>query len=139
MGKKSDLSAFDRGLVVGARRAGLSVSETAELLGFSRTTVSRVFTEWREKEKTSSERHFCGRKRLVNEKGQRRMARLVQADRKATVTEITMRYNSGVQKSISERTARRTLKLMGYSGSTPVSQVQELQATMDTDSPQMDS
>lgn len=72
-------------------------------------------------------------------RGQRRTARLVQADRKATVTEITMLYNSGELKGISERTARRTLKLMGYSGSTPVSQVQEMQAAMSTGSPQLDN
>ena len=42
MGKKGDLRDFERGLVVGARRAGLSISETADLLGFSRTTISRV-------------------------------------------------------------------------------------------------
>ncbi len=42
MGKKGDLSDFERGMVVGARRAGLSISETADLLGFSHTTISRV-------------------------------------------------------------------------------------------------
>ena len=42
MWKKGDLSDFERGLVVSARRAGLSISETADLLGFSRTTISRV-------------------------------------------------------------------------------------------------
>ena len=47
------------------------------------------------------------------------MARLVQDDRKATVTEITTRYNQGMQKSISERTTRRTLKQMGYSSRRP--------------------
>ncbi len=35
MGKKEDLSDFERGMVVGARRAGLSISQTADLLGFS--------------------------------------------------------------------------------------------------------
>ncbi len=40
MGKKGDLCDFERGTVVGARRAGLSISKTADLLGFSRTTVS---------------------------------------------------------------------------------------------------
>ena len=50
---------------------------------------------------------------LVNERGQRRRARLVEADRKVTVTQITTRYNSGMQKSISERV--KTSKWIGYS------------------------
>jgi len=32
-----------RGMVVGARRAGLSISQSAQLLGFSHTTISRVY------------------------------------------------------------------------------------------------
>ncbi len=51
MGKKGDLSDFEREMVVGARRAGLSISKTADLLRFSRTTISRVYREWFEKEK----------------------------------------------------------------------------------------
>ena len=43
MGKTKDLSAFELGMVVGARHTGLSVSRTAMLLGFSRSTVSRVY------------------------------------------------------------------------------------------------
>ena len=85
----------------------LSISETADLLGFSRITISRVTGRW------------AGRKCLVDARGQRRMARLVQDDRKAAVTEITTRYNQGMQKSISERTTRRTLKQMGYSSRRP--------------------
>ncbi len=50
---------------------------------------------------------------------QRRMGRLVRDERKATVTQITTRYNQGIQNTISERTTRRTLKQMGYSSRRP--------------------
>ncbi len=119
MGKKGDLSDFERGMVVGARGAGLSISKTADLLGFSRTTISRVNREWTEKEKISSERQLCGRKCLVDVRGQRRMGRLVRDDKKATVTQITTRYNQGMQNTISERTTLRTLKQIGYSSRRP--------------------
>ncbi len=51
MGKKGDLSDFERGMVVGARRAGLSISKTADLLESSHTTISKVYREWSEKRK----------------------------------------------------------------------------------------
>ena len=49
MGKKDDLSDFECGMVVGTRWTGLITSETADLLGFSRTTISRVYKEWSKK------------------------------------------------------------------------------------------
>jgi len=43
------------------------------------------------------------------------MGRLIQVDRRATLTEITTRYNRGMQQSICEATTRTTLRGMGYS------------------------
>lgn len=43
MGKTKDLTEFERGMVVGARRLGFSISKTANVLDFSHATVSRVF------------------------------------------------------------------------------------------------
>jgi hypothetical protein len=54
MGKTSDLSAFERGMVVSARRGSSSILETSGLLGFSCTTVSRVRREgWTNKHPVS--------------------------------------------------------------------------------------
>ncbi len=47
------------------------------------------------------------------------MDRLVRDDRKATLTQITTRYNQGMQNTISGRTTRRTLKQMGSSSRKP--------------------
>ncbi len=82
MGKKGDLSDFERGMVVGARRACSCVDENALLM-------SEVRGEWADW--------------------------LVRDERKATVTQITTRYNQGMHNAFSERTTRRTLKQMGYS------------------------
>ncbi len=43
MGKKVGLSDFECGMVVGARQADLSISKTADLLGYSHTNLG--FTE----------------------------------------------------------------------------------------------
>ncbi len=66
MGSKGHLSDIECGMVVCARRADLNIKKTADLLGFSRTTISRVYRERSEKEKISSERQFCGRKCLAD-------------------------------------------------------------------------
>ncbi len=44
---------------------------------------------------------------------------MVRDDRKATVTQITARYNQGMKNTISEHTTRRTLKQMSYSSRRP--------------------
>lgn len=51
--RKGDLSEYKRGMVVCARQAALSVSETTDLLGVSNTTISQVYRGCFKKEKIS--------------------------------------------------------------------------------------
>ncbi len=53
-----------------------------------------------------------GRKCLVDVRGQRRMGRLVRDDRKATVTQISTRYNRGVPNTISAEVESNELHLL---------------------------
>jgi hypothetical protein len=56
MGKKKYLSAFELGMVVGAKRTSMSVSRTATLLYCSHSrTVSHVYQEWSTTQRTSSQ------------------------------------------------------------------------------------
>ena len=72
-------------MIVGATSQKLLISwdfHTQQSLDFAENGAKN--------KKTSSEQQFCGQKRLVNYKSQRRRARLVVADRKVTVTQITL-------------------------------------------------
>ena len=68
----------------------------------------RIFTQFAEnvaknKKKRPASGSSAG-KNVNNERSQWRRARLVKADRKVTVTQISTHYNSGMQESISEQT-----------------------------------
>ena len=64
-----------------------------------------------ERKKTSSEQQVSGQK-CLNERGQRRRAGLVEADRKVTVMEI---YKHGMPKIITAHKTHQTSKRIGHS------------------------
>ncbi|GBN62256.1 hypothetical protein AVEN_3795-1 [Araneus ventricosus] len=56
MGKAADLSEFDRGQIAMARRLGTSVTETAQLVGCSRSAAVSIHAKWINDGDTSSRR-----------------------------------------------------------------------------------
>ncbi|GFU99535.1 HTH_Tnp_Tc3_2 domain-containing protein [Trichonephila clavipes] len=77
MGKAADLSDFDRGQIVMARRLGTSISETARLVSCSRSTVVSTYAKWMNDGDISSRRHGVGRLHAIKEKGHQRLSRMV--------------------------------------------------------------
>lgn len=61
-------------MIFGGRWAGLSISQIADLLGFSELTENGLT------ETFSSKRRFCGPKYSVDARSQRSLARLVPVD-----------------------------------------------------------
>ncbi|GBO25854.1 hypothetical protein AVEN_78721-1 [Araneus ventricosus] len=82
MGKPADLSEFDKGKVVMARRLGTSITKTARLVGCSRSAVVSNHAKWINDVDTSSRRQGVGRPRVIKEKGRRRLSRLVKQNRR---------------------------------------------------------
>ncbi|GBM39865.1 Transposable element Tc1 transposase [Araneus ventricosus] len=76
MGKAADLSKFDRGLNVLARRLGTSITEAARLVGCSRSAVVSIHAKWINDGDTSSRCQGVGRPRVIKGKGRRRLSRL---------------------------------------------------------------
>ncbi|KAJ8276573.1 hypothetical protein COCON_G00083250, partial [Conger conger] len=120
MGRGKDLSDSEKGQIVMARRLGRSISETAKLVGCSRSAVVSTYRQWSEEGQTTNRRQGIGRPRLIDARGQRRLSRLVRTDRKATVAQIAENFNHCYGANVSEHTVHRTLLRMGLRSCRPV-------------------
>ena len=77
MGKTTDLSPFEKQLIVGARLAGASISKTADLTGFSKAAKSKVFKSWNENPQSFSKRRYCDSSPVFQERDRYRLRRIV--------------------------------------------------------------
>lgn len=119
MGKLPDLDAFDRGQIVDARRMGHSISEIVRQLGFSRSTVSRVYQEYMDGGKKTSDRANCKGQLALTVRGERRLRRIVRSQRSQTLAQITTQLNDGASRTVSKRTVQRSLHRMGFGSRRP--------------------
>ncbi|GBM95049.1 hypothetical protein AVEN_117610-1 [Araneus ventricosus] len=85
-----------------ARRLGTSITETARLIGCSRSAVVSIHAKWINDGDTSSRRQGVGRPRVIKEKGHRRLSRLVKQNRRQTVAHLGNQYNAGPSASVSD-------------------------------------
>ncbi|KFM63931.1 Transposable element Tcb1 transposase, partial [Stegodyphus mimosarum] len=111
--KRSDLSDFQKGMIIGFRAKGGSISETAEFVNCSRAAVVKVYRAWQNGTVQNQRRGKCGAPRAIDDRGERRLRRCVRADRRATVEQLTTKMNQGATKSVSQSTIQRTLLRLG--------------------------
>ncbi|GBN91397.1 hypothetical protein AVEN_107730-1 [Araneus ventricosus] len=100
-----NLSDFERGFIIGAREMGHSISEVAMKFGFLRTTISRMYREYRVSGKTSNFRHRCGRKKTLKELDHCRQTQILKRDRRAILPQIATDFNDGASTSVRVRTS----------------------------------
>jgi len=120
MGKRKDLSEFDKGQIVMARRLGQSISKTAALVGCSRSAVVSIYQKWSKEGTVVNRRQGHGRPRLIDARGERRLARVVRSNRRATVAQIAQEVNAGSDRKVSEYTVHHSLLHMGLHSCRPV-------------------
>ncbi|KAE8297395.1 Transposable element Tcb1 transposase Transposable element Barney transposase [Larimichthys crocea] len=120
MGKNKDLSDFDKGQIVVARRLGHSISKTAALVGCSRSAVVSIYQQWSKEGTAVNRRQGHGRPRLIDARGERKLARVVQSNRQATVAQIAEKVNAGSDRKVSEHTVHRSLLRMGLRCHRPI-------------------
>ena len=120
MGRSEDLSDFDKGQIVMARRLGQSISEMARLVGCSQSAVVSTYRQWSEERQTTNRRQGVGHPKLIDARGQRRLSRLVRTDRRSTVAQVTENFNGGHGRNVSQSTVHRTLLRMGLRSRIPV-------------------
>ncbi|GBM98798.1 hypothetical protein AVEN_122549-1 [Araneus ventricosus] len=119
MGKAADPSKFDRGQIVMGPRLGTSITETARLVGCSRSAVVCIHAKWINGCDTSSRRQGVGRPRVIKEKERQRLSLLVKQNRRQTVAQLTAQYNAYPRASVSEHTVQRILLHMGLCSRRP--------------------
>ncbi|KAK1906790.1 Meprin A subunit beta [Dissostichus eleginoides] len=97
MGKREDVSNFDKGQIVIGRRPSQSVFKTAALVGCSQSAaVSKRSKEG----KPVNRQQGYGRPRLIDARWELRLGRVIQSNRKAAVAQIAETVNAvSVRKS----------------------------------------
>lgn len=119
MAARRELTDFERGMLVGARRMGHSIADIVSEFNIPRSTVSRVCREYGISGITSHHGQRSGRPPALNDRDRRRLCRIVNVNRHATLRQITAGINVGRTRDVSDRTVRRNLSSLGYGSRRP--------------------
>ena len=106
------VSAFERGRMVGFREAGLSYRDTAARTGHAATTAMRVWNQWREEGRTQR-RAGTGPRNVTTARDDRHLVRMAVTDRIAPSTVLSRCWSIATGLDLSAATVRRRLLRAG--------------------------
>jgi transposase len=99
----------ERGLIVGVRLAGASVTKTAILIGVSKAKVSKIMSAYTNHGKTTSAKRKSWRNSTVTERDCRTLRRIVSKIHTNTTAQVTAELNIHLEDPVSTKTVRREL------------------------------
>ncbi|GFU45845.1 HTH_Tnp_Tc3_2 domain-containing protein [Trichonephila clavipes] len=86
-----------------------SIPELVRQLGFSRSTVSRVYQEYMDGGQKTSDQADCKGQLALTVRGERWLRRIVRSQRSPTLAQITTQLNDGASRTVSKRTVQQSL------------------------------
>lgn len=85
MQKRSDLSYIQKGMFVGFRAKGRSISETANFINCSRAAVVKVYCEWQNSTTENQRRDKCNASQSIDDKVEQQLPTCIRANKRATI------------------------------------------------------
>ncbi|ROL41713.1 hypothetical protein DPX16_9304 [Anabarilius grahami] len=116
MEKRDDLSSQ----IVMACSDPVVISKTAALVRCSWSAVVSIYQKWSKEGTVVNRRQGHGRPRLIDARGERRLARVVRSNRRATVAQTAQEVNAGSDRKVSEYTMHHSLLRMELHRRRPV-------------------
>ncbi|XP_055944468.1 uncharacterized protein LOC129975430 [Argiope bruennichi] len=113
MQKRSNLSDFQKGMIIVFRVKSGSISETANFVNCSLAAVVKVYCAGQNDTVQNQRQGKCGAPQAIEGRGERRLRRCVRANRCATIEQLTTQMNQRATNSVTTMTVQKTLLHMG--------------------------
>src|SRR3954447_20050679 len=107
-GEGRELSEFERGRIIGAHDAGMSLGEIGKMYDVPKSTVNDIIKAF-ENHGFTKPQPRSGRPKILNNRDERHLIQMVNKDHKDPIAQITAKMNDATLKDVSVKTIQCTL------------------------------
>lgn len=109
MGRKGDITEWQKGVSVFGHAKGHFMKEAAELAGVSTRTGIKIYKQWQNFWNTNDFWRNCERKKILTDRGRHKVSKPVNRNWFTSRQELLQNINFGLSSFVSKRTLRREL------------------------------